>query len=508
MEMRSPMKIMMVSSEAFPLAKAGGLGDVVSALAQALCRSGHDVRLLLPRYRGLTTATQGVVTAPLCVDLGERRYCCAVTETRLPDPQGTHEVPVYLLEYNELFDRSGIYGETAAHWFPDNPLRFAVLSRAAAILCRTINWIPDVFHSHDWPTALVSVYHRLFEAEGPLAGTGLVLSIHNLGYQGHAPLHDLSLLGIPSEQIAISGLHSGDGLNLLQGGISCAHQVVTVSPRYAREIAEPQFGFGLDPLIRARNSHVTGIINGIDYDVWDPGSDPLIPYHYDVENIAGKQRNRQLLQMEMGLLPSLSPTVIGMVSRLTGQKGLYELCDPQHGILERMLETLPIQVVVLGTGEADIEACLLQKAERYPNLAVRIGYEERLAHLIEAGSDLFLMPSRYEPCGLNQMYSLRYGTVPVVTRVGGLADTVEPYDALHDTGTGFCIEGTSPWLIFDAVEAAVTLRHDNPATFARMRARGMQQRFPWEASAHAYTEIYRRAALDDTRVSRLSSPPR
>ncbi len=502
------MKILMVSSEAFPLAKAGGLGDVVSALGRALRHAGHDVRLLIPRYRGLAAASDSMVAAPLCVDLGDRRYCCAVWETRLPDSRESHGVPTYLLEYNDFFDRSGIYGDTAAHWYPDNPLRFALLSRAASVLCRTINWIPDVFHSHDWPSALVSVYHRLFETEGPLAGCGSILSIHNLGYQGHAPLHDLSLLGIPSEQIASSGLQSGDGLNLLQGGISCAHQVVTVSPRYALEIADPQFGFGLDPLIRARNSHVTGIINGIDYEVWDPGSDPLIPYHYDVHDMAGKQRNREILQMEMGLLPSPAPAVIGMVSRLTGQKGLYELCDPQHGILERILETLPVQVVVLGTGEAEIENCLLQKAERYPNLSVRIGYEERLAHLIEAGSDLFLMPSRYEPCGLNQMYSLRYGTVPVVTRVGGLADTVTPCDATGDTGTGFFIEGTSPWLIFDAVEAAVALRHDNPAAFARLRARGMEQRFPWEASAHAYTEIYRRAALPDTRASRRSSSPR
>ena len=506
MEMRPPMKILMVSSEAFPLAKAGGLGDVVSALALALRRAGHDVRLLLPRYRGLAPET--MVVAPLCVDLGDRRYCCAVWETRLPDSQESHSVPAYLLEYNELFDRSGIYGDTAADWFPDNPLRFAVLSRAASILCRAINWIPDVVHSHDWPSALVSVYHRLFETEGPLAGCGLVLSIHNLGYQGHAPVHDLSLLGIEPGQLVDSGLQCGDGLNLLKGGISCAHEVVTVSPRYAVEIADPQFGFGLDSLIRARNSHVTGIINGIDYDVWDPGTDPLIPSHYDVDNIAGKQRNRELLQMEMGLRPSQAPTVIGMVTRLTGQKGLYELCDPQHGILERMLETLPVQVVVLGTGETEIEGCLLRKAEQYPNLAVRIGYEERLAHLIEAGSDLFLMPSRYEPCGLNQMYSLRYGTVPVVTRVGGLADTVAPYEATEDTGTGFFIEGTSPWLIFDAVEAAVTLRHYSPDAFARLRARGMVQRFPWEASAHAYLTVYRRAALAETRTSRRSSSPR
>lgn len=492
------LKILMIASEAVPFAKAGGLGDAVASLSLGLRRLGHDVRLVLPRYRFIDVQSLELLPKPLGVPVGNREYWTGVYRGDLMEARHGTTIPAYFIDYRDFFERPQIYGTAERGEYEDNPLRFGLLCRAAFQLCRKLHWIPDVLHAHDWPAALVPVYRRILEANTEFSFTATVLSIHNIGYQGLAGGSMLSQVGIPAPRVAETGLTYGDDMNLLKGGITCADALVTVSPRHAQEIKTPEHGFGLDGLLRARERDLSGIINGVDDDTWNPAVDPLLPQHFDAEDLANKAVLKRLLQLEMGLAPTPDVPLIGMVSRLAEQKGFQELCNHDSGILERMLEVLPIQLVLLGSGEPQLESCLRRMAETHANLAVSIGYQERLAHLIQAGSDFFLMPSRYEPCGLNQMYALRYGTIPIVTNTGGLADTVEPFDGR--SGTGFLIPHPSPWLIFDAVSRATRIWREMPEAVTAMRLRGMQKRFPVENAATQYEAVYRTASARSERI--------
>ncbi len=493
------LKVLMVTSEVVPFAKAGGLGDMVGALSSELARQGHDVRIVLPRYYSVDVGRLQRRGGPLGVPLGLREEWAAVYASRLPGA----DVPVYFLDHQELFGRDGIYGNRTEPSFRDNLRRFALLNRGAFQLCLTLDWIPDVIHVHDWPAAIVPVCLYGRERDGRFADTGSLLTIHNLGHQGLFPKADFRHLPLAPELYETAGFADGDNLNLLQAGLVNADILTTVSPTYAEEIQTPEFGCGLDGLLRRREPDLFGVLNGMDYDIWDPETDLHIPANYSHQQLGGKQINKAALQEAVGLEVDPDVPVFAMVSRLVEQKGFGELCGPTHGSLFSICHDLALQFVILGTGEAWCEDELKVLQGKLPNLSVNLQFNDSLAHLIEAGADFFLMPSVYEPCGLSQMYSLRYGTLPVVRRTGGLADTVENYDQKTGGGTGFVFDLLTPRAIYDTVGWAVWAWYNRPKHIQAMRRRAMKQRFSWEESGSRYAELYRQA-ID----RRLGNTPR
>jgi starch synthase len=483
------LKILMVTSEVVPFAKAGGLGDMVAALSNELSRQGHDVRIVLPRYYSVDLGRLQRVGGPLGVPLGTGEEWCAVYAGRLPDA----EVKVYFLDHQELYGRDGIYGTRSEPSFPDNLRRFAVLSRGAFQLCRNLDWIPDIMHAHDWPAAIVPVSLNTREGEGPFAETGSMLTIHNLAHQGIFPAEEFVHLPLAPELYQSAGFESPDGINLLQAGLENADILTTVSPTYAEEIQTPEFGCGLDALLRRRKKDLFGVLNGMDYDIWNPETDLHIPANFSHRNLDGKGVNKEALQRAFGLPVDPEVPLVAMVSRLADQKGFGELCGPTHGSLYSICDDFKLQFVILGTGDAWCEEELAVLDEKLPNLSVALEFNDPLAHLIEAGADFFLMPSVYEPCGLSQMYSLRYGTLPIVRRTGGLADTVENYDQESGEGTGFVFDLLTPRALYDTVGWAVWAWYNQPEHILAMRRRAMQERFSWEKSAQRYLELYQRA---------------
>ena len=492
----SGLKVLMVTSEIVPFAKAGGLGDMVSALASELAIQGHDVRVVLPRYYSIDVGRLQRIGGPLGVPLGPEEEWCAVYTSRL----SKGNVPVYFLDHQELYGRDGIYGTRAEPAFHDNLRRFALLGRGALQICTALDWFPDVMHVHDWPAALTPVDLYWREHAGPFAGPGSVLTIHNLGHQGIFARDEFVHLGLPPEAYERSGLASPGGLNLLQAGILNADVLTTVSPTYAAEIQTPESGCGLDGLLRRRSPDLFGVLNGMDYEAWNPETDLHIPVNYSHRNLAGKAACKAALQEAVGLDLDPERPVIAMVSRLVEQKGFGALCGPTYGSLYRICDELALQFVILGTGEAWCEDELMVLAGKLPNLSVNLEFNDPLAHLIEAGADFFLMPSAYEPCGLSQMYSLRYGTLPIVRRTGGLADTVENYNQETGEGTGFVFDELTPAAIFDTVGWAVWAWYNQPRHITAMRRRAMQQRFSWTHSAARYAELYQWAV--DRRLGR------
>jgi starch synthase len=475
----------MVSSEAAPFAKAGGLGDAVSALSRALSREGHDVRVVIPRYRRIDRSKLEIVVG----EAESREEWAGVFKTYLPG--STAEV--YLLDHERLYDREGIYGSKAETDFADNPERFAFLCRAAFRLCRKLAWFPDIVHAHDWPAALAPVFLRHGEGAGEFAKTASVLTIHNLGYQGIYPKESFPSFGLSWELYHGAGFEFYDKVNLLKAGLRSADCLTTVSPSYAREIQTPASGFGLDGLLRFRSADLVGILNGVDLDEWDPETDLRIPARYSASKMAGKDACKAGLQKEFGLEVSASKPLVGMVARLTEQKGVVELFKPPEGSAFRICAGMDMQFAVVGSGEKWCEDELRSLSAKVPNFKAKVGFDERLAHLVEAGSDFFLMPSRYEPCGLNQMYSLRYGTLPIVHRTGGLSDTVENYNQDTGAGTGFTFDNLTPRAIYDTVGWAVWAWYNRPAHLKAMRERAMERRFSWDHAAAEYVKLYERA---------------
>jgi starch synthase len=481
-------RILMVTSELFPLAKAGGLADAVADLSRALAARGHDVRVVLPRYYFIDRAALDRLPVDIHLD---PEGVIPVYETRLDGPGSA--VTVYLPDSEAAYGRDGIYTTAEGESFEDNAWRFSLLSRAALELCRGLGWKPHVFHGHDWPTGLIPAYLREPPYRDWFADSATVFTIHNLGYQGIFPFSEVSHLGLSPETVLKSGLMAGRHISFLRAALASATALTTVSPTYAKEIDQPEYDPGLEPVLRQRTKPVRGILNGIDYDTWNPATDPLIPLNYDENDLQQKALLRRVLRWYVGLPQDDEIPLIGMITRMVEQKGFAELLAQQDPALVRLLTRRRVQLVMLGSGPAARERVLRELAGGFSNLAVITGFNNRLAHLIEAGSDFFLMPSRYEPCGLNQMYSLRYGTVPIVTRTGGLADTVVDVREDEERGTGYHIPRRSPREIFDTVSAVLDDFDSAPERIAALRRRGMKQRFTWESAAAEYEEVYRDA---------------
>lgn len=479
----------MIASEAVPFAKSGGLGDAVSALAAALGRLGHDVRIFMPRYYSIPREGLESLPDPLGVWVGGKEHWTRIYQAELP--QST--VPVYLMDYEAYFGRAGVYGPTSREEYADNPERFALLSRAAFQLCRKLGWFPDILHSHDWPSSLVNVYASAFERGGEFKDTATVLTIHNLGYQGIYSKEHFSGLGLDWIQFHGAGLEFHDAINLLKSGLTTADCLTTVSPSYAREIQTPGYGFGLDGLLRHRARDLVGILNGVDTDFWNPGTDTLIPATYSAKDLSGKAVCKAKLQETFGLPKDPAIPLFGMVARLTEQKGIGELFGRGYGAVEAVLGSMKVQIAVIGSGDAWCEEELRRLSSLYPNFKARVGYDEAAAHLVEAGSDFYLMPSRYEPCGLNQMYSLIYGTLPVVHRTGGLADTVENYSQETGEGTGFMFDDLTPRALHNTIGWAVWAYYNRPEHIEIMKRKAMSRVFSWEKSAREYAAVYARA---------------
>ena len=491
------MKILMISSEAVPFAKSGGLGDAVSALAIALARLGHDVRLLMPRYYFIPREDLVAIEGPMGVPMGREEHWTSIYSSFLP----SSEVPVYFMDFEEYFGRTGVYGLSSQSEYPDNPERFALLSRAAFQLCRKLGWTPDIMHAHDWPSSLVPVYLSTVERAGEFSKTASVLTIHNLGYQGAYSKSHFPSFGLEWSLFHGSGFEFHDDLNLLKAGITAADCLTTVSPTYAREIQTPAYGFGLDGLLRHRSRDLVGILNGVDGDIWNPERDGYIPARYSLADMAGKAVCKRALQEKFGLPADEKAPLIGMVARLTEQKGIGEMFGKGYGAVQEICATMNAQFAVVGSGDAWCEDELKALSSRFPGFKARIGYDEGLAHLVEAGSDFYLMPSRYEPCGLNQMYSLRYGTLPIVHRTGGLADTVENYVQETGEGTGFMFDDLTPRALYNTVGWAVWAWYNRREHIEMMRIKAMTRIFSWEKSASEYTALYGRALA--LRKSRL-----
>ena len=467
------MRVLFVASECTPFAKAGGLGDVVGALPKALRDQDIDARVLLPRYGFIDADGEQI---PLAVPLGDGEAWCGVIETTLPGS----EVPLYLLEHDALYDGPHIYPGFGGSDYEF--ARFVLLSRAAFSLSRVLEWTPDVLHLHDWPTAPAAIMLNTVESE--LGETASVLSIHNLAHQPRFPPAGIDLMHTGWDIFRSDGIEDHGQLNPFKGGLYHATMISTVSPTYAREIQTPEGGAGLHDVMKFRAGDLVGITNGIDEDVWDPATDPHLSSHFSADDLSGKTAEKAALQMELGLPVDPDVPLIGAISRMAPQKGIDLLAEA----LDRILG-LGVQVAILGSGDPGLETALAARAGG--NLSVTIGFSEALAHRIEGGADLFVMPSRFEPCGLNQMYSQRYGTLPIVRATGGLVDTVEPCDVAAGKGTGFSFLELSSDALADTVSAAVSLYRGRPAVFRAMQVRAMKKPFGWSESAKQYGELYR-----------------
>ncbi len=483
------MKILMVTSEAVPFAKTGGLADAVSALSLALAKEGHDVRIVMPRYYRIDRSKLEALPGPMGVHPGYQEIWTGVYTAKLP---GT-SVPVYFIDHEQSYGRDGIYGVPGETDFNDNPQRFSLLGHATFQLCRKLEWYPDVIHAHDWAAALPVILLKFNERRGNFAKTASVFTIHNIGYQGVYGKHLYPYTGLSWDHFYAAGFEDWDRMNFLKAGIISADKLTTVSPTYAKEIQHPEFGFRMDGILRYRSGDLTGILNGVDTDTWNPAKDPLIAKTYDSKSLAHKAANKEALQKRMGLPVDPDVPIVGIVTRLTDQKGVSELFGPTYGSAHRICEDIKLQMVVLGAGELWCEHELESLNNALPNFSAYIGYDEGLSHLIEAGSDFFLMPSRYEPCGLNQMYSLIYGTLPIVRKTGGLADTVENYDEKTGAGTGFVLEHLTPQSIYDTVGWAAYAWYNKRDHIEAMRKRGMGLDFGWNVSAKAYEAVYKDA---------------
>ena len=489
------MKILMVSSEAVPWAKTGGLADAVSALAISLSKLGHDVRIVIPRYYPIDRSKLKLLPGAMGTPMGGGvEEWSAVYTTDMPGTPKKNPVKVYFIDHEIFFGRDGIYGSPTETDFIDNSRRFMYFSRAAFQLCRKIKWYPDVLHAHDWPAAVAPVYLKFAErvpgSKGEFKNTISILTIHNLGYQGiyHKDNFDYAALGW--DVFYNAGFEDWSMVNMLKAGLYSADKINTVSPNYAEETKTQAHGFRLDGVLRYRNADYFGILNGIDTTVWNPAKDKYIPATYSSKNMDGKAIAKEALQKEFGLPCDPSKPLIGMVTRLTDQKGVGELFGPTYGSAWSICRDMDLQMVLLGSGESWCENEISGLASRLTNFKAKIGYSEKLSHLIEAGSDFFLMPSRYEPCGLNQMYSLVYGTLPIVRATGGLVDTVANYNEKTGEGTGFMFDYLDPNSIYNTVGWAVWAWYNKRKDIDKMRKRGMAQDFSWEKSALKYMEMY------------------
>jgi starch synthase len=485
--MAPPLRIAMIASEAVPYAKTGGLADVVGSLPHALRQLGHDVRVILPKYAQIDYARHGLqpFLSPLGVWMGDGQEWCAIHQTR------NRGVPVYFIESNKYFDRWGIYHDADFNDYRDNARRFGFFSRAALQLCRDMDFSPDVIHVHDWQTALAAAYLKIWHWNDPVLGAAAsLLTIHNIAYQGVYSAGDYGYLGLQWSNFTSDRLEDHGKVNFLKGGIVYADMVNTVSPRYAEETLSPEHAHGLAPYLNDKGEDYLGILNGVDYETWDPRNDPYIPAHFSAAELSGKAECKRMLQRRLLLEEAPGVPLIGVISRFVPQKGL----DLLAATIEDILANMRVQFAILGAGDKGLENFFGDLPRRYPGrVGSFIGYHEQLSHWVEAGSDFFLMPSRFEPCGLNQIYSLRYGTLPVVRATGGLDDTVQQYDEASVQGTGFKFWEPSANAVYYSVGWAVSTYYDRPQHIRQMVQTAMAQDYSWDRSARAYEAVYEQA---------------
>jgi starch synthase len=483
------MKILFATPECAPYVKTGGLGDVSAALPATLAALGHDVHVLLPAYKGMKVSGE-------IGDGVELPAWGPWPAAQLVPVRTSNGVTLLLLACPSLYQRpGGPYVDASGRDYHDNALRFGLLSRVAAQLGTVHSplrgWVADIVHANDWPCGMAPLYlaqSRMISPQEPTAGS--VITIHNLAFQGVFPMGSADLLGVPHHWRGMDGVEFWGELSMLKAGIQFADAITAVSPSYAREIQTPAFGVGFDGILRARSSRLRGILNGIDNELWNPKTDPLLPFHFGPNDTKGKAQCKAALQARMGLPADAKAMLFAVVSRLTPQKGV----DLILGALPKLVAG-GAQLVVLGQGDPGLQQALQDTAQKNPKqVAVKLGFDEGLAHLIEAGADVFLMPSRFEPCGLNQMYSQAYGTPPIVAPVGGLLDSVTDASADPQHGTGFVMSGVDPTGLEDAIARAARLWRE-PQKWRRIQANGMARHFGWEDSAMQYLEVYERAIL-------------
>ena len=478
------MKVLFATPEIAPWVKTGGLGDVAAALPPALRQTGCDVRILVPRYPALRTAFPLARRLAQLTPMGGQLPAAELFEAILPDG-----LPLFLLDCPALFDRPGNpYTGPEGHDWLDNPLRFGLLSRVAARLASPASplaWRPDILHCHDWQTGLAPYYLRHYEDSAARS----VMTIHNLAFQGVFSSFIMGELGLSASDWHIDGVEYYGHLSFLKAGLRHADAITTVSPTYAREIQTEGEGMGMQGLLQARSGQLTGILNGIDTQAWNPAGDIHLATPFSRDDLDAKSVCKQALQQELGLELRSDCPLFGIISRLTYQKGLDIVAE-----IGDRLAGLPAQLAVLGSGEKSLEEAFRALALRYPGqVAVTIGFNEGLAHRIEAGADIFLMPSRFEPCGLNQMYSLAYGTLPLVRATGGLADTVvnaAPGALANGTANGFVCKDATPEAIFGTAAWAVELWHDK-RLWRQLQRNAMAGEFGWEGPAWRYNRLYR-----------------
>jgi starch synthase len=474
------MKIVFAASECVPFSKTGGLADVVGALPPALAALGHDVTVYLPKYKQTKLPEARAVIRSITVPFDDRYRFCSVL-----DGGTLSGVKFYFIDYPPYFDRDALYG-TPLGDYRDNAERFALYSRGVLEACKVLG-VPDVFHCHDWQSALIPILLRSVYAEDPaLRDAATVFTIHNIGYQGLFPPDTLPLLMLPWDLFTIDKLEFYGKVNLLKGALVFSDFITTVSRKYSQEIQTSEYGFGLEGVLRARSGTVSGILNGVDYKEWSPQTDKFIAAHYSPQDLGGKAKCKQDLLAEFGVRnadPRLP--VIGIISRFAAQKGF----DLVAQVADRLARE-DLIVAALGTGDKEYEDLFRVLSKQFPQkFPVKIAYDNKIAHKIEAGADMFLMPSRYEPCGLNQIYSLKYGTVPVVRATGGLDDTIENWDPVTGKGTGFKFSEYTGETLLATIRAALQAYKDQPSWQTLMR-NGMSKDFSWSASAKEYVRIY------------------
>ncbi|MGD0258232.1 MAG: glycogen synthase GlgA [Verrucomicrobiota bacterium] len=485
------MRILLASSEVYPYSKTGGLADMVGALAKTLARAGHRVGVVTPLYAGIRERFPGLrqLALPLEFPLGRRRVC-GETWSLEPIPGLT----VYFVDQPAFYHRADLYQEEGVD-YPDNAERFIFLSKAAAHFALRLDWQPELLHLHDWqtsPAALLIRHQRKQAGQG--TAPGICLTIHNLAYQGLFPAAQYALTNLPWDYFTPSGVEFYGQMGCLKAGIVYANVITTVSPRYAREITTEELGCGLDGLLRRRNSSLVGILNGVDYEEWNTTNDPYLNHPYSPADLSGKAANKLDLQREFGLPADASRPLFGGIGRLAEQKGV----EIMLGALEEMLRT-NMQFVAVGSGAPAFQRAYQALARRYPSqVAVRIGFDEGLSHRIEAGCDFFLMPSRFEPCGLNQMYGLRYGTIPIVRTTGGLDDTV--IDVREDAGkaNGIKFIDYSATALAKGIRKALVL-FDQPELLKHFRLNAMAADFSWDRTVVQYLQTYQRARLENAK---------
>jgi starch synthase len=478
------LKILFIVSEMVPFAKTGGLADVAGALPKALKRLGTDVRCILPFYGSLKIPAHGIrpVLKGESISLGQETIGFDILETR-----GEGETPVTLIRQEALFSRPGLYGESGRD-YPDNLKRFGFFAHAALRAAGRTGFEPHVIHCHDWQTGLVPALLNLrFRKQGAANVPRSLFTIHNIGYQGLFPEDDFPLTGLPRDAYYhVEGLEYWGKLSLLKAGVIYSDAVTTVSPKYAQEIQTPEFGMGMEGVLAKRRGDLFGVLNGADYDVWDPGKDGFLTVRFGPGSLSEKRACKKALAQEMGLSEkTVRGPLFGMITRIDRQKGLDLVVDNLRAVMG-----LGAGLVILGTGDPGLQRDLEKGREAFPGrIGLRIGFDESLAHRIMAGVDFFLIPSRYEPCGLTQMYALKYGTVPVVRATGGLDDTVIHYERETRSGNGIKFQGYDSLSFLGAVKEAVRLFHD-PDHLAALQMNGMRADFSWEKSAARYLKLY------------------